>query len=91
VSEEPPTYNVREQSQRADEEAMTQALINRYATAFNEPDEEKRGNLLDQLMVDLMSFGFDRFTTTTELKEAREHSWEHGGDDWMTGHERDAQ
>jgi len=91
VSEELPTYNAREQSQRADEEAMTQALINRYATAFNEPDEEKRGNMFDQLMVDLMSFGFDRFTTATELKEVRERAWEHGGDDWMTGHERDSQ
>ena len=91
MSEEAPTYKAREKAQREDEESMFQALLTPYVKACNEPDEEKRGNMFDQLMVDLMSFGFDRFTTTTELKEAREHSWEHGGDDWMTGHERGSQ
>ena len=86
-----PRHDEWERMQSVDEESMFQALLTPYVKACNEPDEEKRGNMLDQLLVDVLSFGFDRFTTTTELKEAREHSWEHGGDDWMTGHERDSQ
>ena len=91
MNEELPEYMIRERNQREDEEAMAQALITRYTEASNEPSKEVHNALLDQLMVDVMSFGFDRFTTATELKEAREAAWEHGGDDWMTGHERDSQ